>query len=225
MNVPESLLRWRGAVRLVASRYPPTGLFDRVASPEDLDAIIELEGWTNDRIAGELGLLGAVPLDEWVTGRPMSSVVMAAFCHSPPGGGRFSTEERGAWYAAHSLETALVESTYRRTEELRQVGGFETRVEMRLYLADFSARFHDVRPARRAAAWRDVYSSTDYTASQRLAVQLLEADSNGIVYRSVRDPTGECLACFRPRLVRNVRAGGHFEYRWEGGPEPRVRRL
>ena len=218
-------MRWRGAPRLVASRYPTVGLFDRVASHEDLDAVIELEGWTNDRIVGELGLLSAVPRGEWVTGQPMSSVVMAAFCHPAPGGGRFNTEARGAWYAAHSLDTALAESIYRRTEELRQVGGFETRVEMRVYLADFNARFHDVRGGRRSSAWRDVYNPSDYTASQRLAIQLLDAGSNGIVYRSVRDPVGECLASFRPRLVRNVRAGGHYEYRWEGRPEPRVRRL
>ena len=30
---------------------------------------------------------------------------------------------------------------------------------------------------------------------------------------------------FRPPLVRNVRAGGHFEFRWDGGPEPTVRKL
>ena len=238
MNVPESFVRWRAAPRLVASRYPTVGLFDRVARPEDVEAVIELEGWTNDRISGELGLLSAVPRDEWVTGRPMSSVVMAAYCHPMPGGGRFNSEERGAWYAARTIETARAESIYRRTQELKEVGGFETRVEMRVYLADFSAKFHDIRGRRRLLdardkalarggppSWAALYDSSDYTASQRLTRDLLGQGSNGVVYRSVRDPAGECLACFRPRLVRNVRAGGHYEVRWEGRPEPVVRRL
>lgn len=224
-DIPESFVRWRGAARLVASRYPTAGLFDRVATPDDVDAVIELEGWTNDRISAELGLLSVLPRDEWVTGRPMSSVVMAAFCHPSPGGGRFNTEDRGAWYAARSLDTALAESVHRRTAELREVGGFETRVEMRVYLADFSARFHDIRGPRRTSTWRKLYNSSDYTASQRLARQLLGSGSNGIAYRSVRDVSGECLVCVRPRLVRNVRAGGHYEFRWEGSPQPLVRSL
>jgi hypothetical protein len=225
LRIPESFVRWRGAARLVASRYPTVGLFDRIADPDDVDAIIELEGWTNDRITGELGIVSAVPREEWVTGRAMSSVVMAAFCHPAPGGGRFNSEARGAWYAAHSLDTALAESTHRRTQELREVGGFETRMEMRVYLADFSAKFHDIRGKQRGTVWRELYHASDYSASQQLAQQLLDAGSNGIAYHSVRDPSGESLACFRPRLVRNVRAGGHYEYRWEGRPEPVVRRL
>jgi hypothetical protein len=219
---PGALVRWRGAPRLVASRYPVVGLLDRVAAPADLDAVFELEGWTNDRISGELGLLLTIPREEWVTGRPMSSVVMAAFSHARHGGGRFSTGERGAWYAARTLETAFAESIYHRTQELREVGGFETRVEMRVYLADFGARFLDVRPRYPDSA---LYDPDSYAVSQTFGQRALQAGGNGVVYRSVRDASGECIACFRPKLVRNVRAGGHYEFRWEGSPEPSVRRL
>lgn len=103
------------------------------------------------------------------------------------------------------------------------MAGFETRVEMRLYLADFSARFHDIRARRRA--WEPLYDPRDYSTSQRFGRTLLEQGSNGVVYRSVRHAEGECVACFRPPLVRNVRAGGHYEFRWSGSPEPQVRRL
>jgi hypothetical protein len=220
---PESLLRWHAAPRLIPSRYPTKGLLDRVAAPDDLPALFELEGWTNDRISSELGLITAIPKEEWVVGRPMASVIMAAYCHPAPGGTRFTSDDRGAWYAARTIDTALAESIYRRTEELRELGAFETRVEMRVYLADFRARFHDLRPQRRA--WADCYDPDDYAAGQSVGRRLLEAGSNGIVYRSVRHSGGECLACFRPALVRNVRAGGHYEFRWEGSPEPRVRVL
>ena len=222
-NTEVARIRWTGACRLVPSRYPAMGLLDRVTRKEDVDAVVELEGWTNDRLSVELGLLATIPRDEWVTGRPNASVIMAAFCHPPEGGGRFSGSDRGAWYAARLLETALAESIYRRSRELAEVASFDTRMEMRLYRCDFRADFHDIRGG--AAKYAALYDPASYEASQAFGRILFEAGSNGIVYFSVRHPGGECLACFRPRLVLNVRVGGHFEYRWEGSSDPRVRRL
>mgnify|MGYP003575630506 CR=1 FL=1 len=220
---PVTRLRWTRACRLIPTRYPSAGLFDSVASPDDLDAILELEAWTNDRISNELGLLHAVPKDEWITGRPMASVVMAAFCHPAPAGARFSDNRRGAWYAARTLSTALAESVFHRSAELAEVGAFETRMQLRLYHADFSAPFHDVRADRRTYAV--LHRPDSYARSQAFARDLLDSGSNGVVYRSVRHEGGECLACFRPALVQNVRVAAHYEYRWEGGRTPRVLRL
>jgi hypothetical protein len=218
-------IAWRGACRLIPSRYPATGLFDRVVSAEDLDAVFELEAWTNDRISNELGALHIIPREEWVTGS-MATVVMAAFCHPRQGGGRFNTARRGAWYAAKTLDTALAESTYHRSRELAEVGAFETRMELRLYRADFRATFHDIRSG--AAARAPLYDPDDYSASQAFGEELLTAGANGVLYRSVRDTSkrgGECLCCFRPRLVMNVRIAAHYEYAWEGSPTPKVRKV
>lgn len=199
------------------------GLFDHVATPADLDTVLELEAWTNDRISTELGLLHAIPPDEWVVAQPMASVVMAAFCHPRPGGARFTDAQRGAWYCGRTLATAVAESVFHRTEELREVGHFDTRMQMRLYHADFAAPFHDIRaPDRGFAA---LHAPDSYERSQRVGRELLHAGSNGVVYRSVRHEDGECLACFRPRLVLNVRVAAHYEYRWDGSPTPRVVRL
>jgi RES domain-containing protein len=216
-------LRRSGTHRLIPTRYPPSGILDRIADPADLEMIFELEGWTNDRISSELGLLHSIPREEWVVGRTMASVVMAAYCHPHPAGGRFNGSDRGAWYAAVSIETAHAEAAYHRGRELAEVGVFEARLEMREYRAGFDAVFHDARGGRRAYA--KLRDPDDYSASQALARELLGAGSNGIVYPSVRNPGGECLACFRPRLVRNVRVGTHFEYRFEGGPTPTIRAL
>jgi hypothetical protein len=218
----QTAISWRDTHRLIPSRYPPIGPFDRVASASDLHALFELEGWTNDRVSTELGVLTILPEEEWVTG-PMASVVMAAFCHPRAGGGRFSSQTRGAWYAARSLRTALAESIYHRTRELAEIGGFDTRVEMRLYLADLRGAFHDLRPPN--PAFTPLFDPDSYEASQKMGEHLLAEGSNGIVFRSVRDPRGQCVACFRPGLVQRVRIAGHFEYRWEGTPEPIVRPL
>jgi hypothetical protein len=220
---PISRIRWPAASRLIPSRYPSVGLFDGIASPDDLEAILEVEAWTNDRISTQLGILHRIPRDEWAVGQPMASVVMAAFCHPRPGGARFSSADRGAWYATRTLETALAESVHHRTRELAEVGHFDTRMQMRLYQADFAATFHDLRGHRRAYAAS--YAPDSYAASQRLASEIFEDGSNGIVYESVRHAGGECLACFRPLLVRRVRVVAHYEYRWEGTPSPRVKKL
>jgi hypothetical protein len=220
---PETRIRWTATCRLVPSRYPSVGILDRVASPGDLDAVMELEAWTNDRLSVELGILTTIPRDEWVVGEPMASVVMAAFCHPRPDGARFSGADRGAWYAARTIETALAESVYNRTREVEEVGHFDTRMEMRLYHADFATTFHDIRGG--SPSWTALYDPVSYVESQRAGRALADAGSNGIVYDSVRHPGGICLACFRPRLVRKVRVAAHYEYRWHGSRVPAIRRL
>jgi hypothetical protein len=222
-NVPESSIRFVNTVRLVPTRYPTVGILDMVSSPGDLDAIIELESWTNDRISTEIGTLHRLPPDEWVTGQPMSSVVMAAFCHPRVEGARFNGADRGAWYAGRSLRTAHAEVIYHRTQELSEIGIYETFLQVRVYHANFHAIFHDIR--KLGPAGDSVYDPHSYGASQDFARSLFDSGSNGIVYRSVRDPGGECIVCFRPKLVESVSEGPHFEYRWNGTRIPTIRRL
>jgi len=195
---PLSRVRWTRTNRLVPSRYPSAGILDRIAAPEDLDAIVELEAWTNDRISTELGILHTVPREEWVVGTPMASVVMAAFCHPRIGGARFSSADRGAWYAARALDTALRESIYHRTLELEEIGTLETKVQMRLYHADVSGAFHDLRGRRRQ--FPAAYDRDAYAGSQALARRLMDEDSPGVLFDSVRHEGGECVACFRPPM-------------------------
>ena len=59
-----------------------------------------------------------------------------------------------------------------------------------------------------------------YVESQALAEHLLEADSLGVIYPSVRHTGGTCVACFRPALVANVRRGKTYRFAWRGSPEP-----
>ncbi len=183
--------------------------------------MFELEGWTNDRISAELGIINSIPQSEWVTGQPNATVIMAAFCHPPIEGGRF-TSSRGAWYASLEQETAIRETVFHRTKELAEIGVFETRLQMREYVANFDCPLHDARPRPQFDPCHDPNS---YAAGQALGESLLTTGSNGVIYRSVRNKGSECIACFRPRLVSNVRQGFHFEYIYEGSPEPIVRQL
>ena len=222
MNPPITAARLSDTRRLIPSRYPPTGILDLITAPEDFEAVAELEGWTNDRISAELGLLKILPAQEWIVGRANATAIMAAYCHLNEEGGRFTSSRRGAWYAALSIETAIKETVYHRTKEIAESGILETVVQMREYLADFDTEFHDVRASPEFDACHDPNS---YVVGQQLGAMLLQSGSNGLWYRSVRNPGAECIVCFRPTLVTNVRTGAHFEYRWEGTPEPKVTQL
>src|SRR3954469_18752967 len=104
-------VRWTPCFRIIPSRFPPISLFDRVARPEDLDAVYAIEALTNDRVRQEVGDLALVPPDERISG-PGSTPIMAAFTHLNPEGSRFSDGTFGVWYCAHELETALAEVRY-----------------------------------------------------------------------------------------------------------------
>jgi hypothetical protein len=84
--------------RLIPSQFLPIGLFDTVSTAADLSAVMELVGWTNDRLVADR--IDRLPQSEWVYGTPNASIVMAAFLHVAPGGMRFNGPELGAWYAA-----------------------------------------------------------------------------------------------------------------------------
>jgi RES domain-containing protein len=219
-DVPLMQIRLENTHRLIPSRYPSAGIFDTIAEPDDLEMIIELEGWTNDRVSAELGMMRRIPSVEWVVGRPMASVIMAAFCHPDPRGARFNSGDLGAWYAARSLTTAHAEVIHHRTIELEEIGVVDARMQVREYLADMDAVFHDIRGVN--PAFEPLYHPNSYAASQAFAHPLRASGSNGVLYRSVRHPGGECVACFRPLLVTNVRQAAHFEYRWSGTRTPTI---
>ena len=150
---------------------------------------------------------------------PHAAVINAAFCHPHPLGSRFNGPNRGAWYAAFAIETSQAEVGFHKSVQLAEIGRFDDTVTYDDYMADFSADFHDLRSAPRGAR-RDASIRDSYVESQALAERLLDADSLGVIYPSVRHAGGTCVACFRPALVANVRRGKTYRFTWDGGPEP-----
>ena len=208
---PVTLVRQFDTHRLIPSRHSTESVLTRIANDDEhLRALFDLDGATNDRLLAARGGLTGIGVDELVFGVPWSHVVNASFCHAHPLGGRFNGPDRGAWYAAFTVETAKAEVTFHKTVELAETGW--TQAESFTYddyLADFSAGLHDLRRAR---PFRTCLDPDSYVASQRLAESLLEAGSLGVVYPSVRHPRGTCLACFRPAVVTNVRKGETYRF-------------
>lgn len=213
MNVPVSAIDWRPCFRIISSRFPPISLFEKVADPEDLDAVFQIEALTNDRLREETGELAIVPVADRVSG-PGTSPIMAAFTHLNPEGSRFTDGSYGIFYAGDTIETAVAETSHHRIAFLRATNEPAQELDMRVYAVDLVADLHDIRAMRESRP--DLYHATSYAASQAFGSELRAAGSNGIVYRSVRLDGGECVAVFRPRLLRDCRQERHLCYVWDG---------
>lgn len=214
--VPVHPLSWLPCHRLIASRFPTVGLYDNIAHPDDLDVVFAIEALTNPRMRQELGALSLVPPADRVTG-PGASLVMAAFTHLNPEGSRFSDGSYGVFYAAASLATAIAEVGHHRARFLARTREPEIDLDLRWIQADLQHPLHDVRatalPDGTGAA---VHDPDDYAAGQRLGRALREAGSAGITYDSVRDPGGQCVAVFVPRVLSRARPAGHVGLHWDG---------
>jgi RES domain-containing protein len=217
------LVRRNDTHRLIPSKFSHEGasVLTRIADDTShLQDIFDLDNATKDRLLAESELLPGIGIHELVFEVPCYRIVNASFCHAHPLGSRFNSPERGAWYAAFELQTSQAEVAFHKSVELAEVQWLE-KEEMTFddYLSDFSAEFHDIRDDEQ---FFDCLAPDSYVASQSLALRLLETDSLGIVYPTVRRRRGTCVACFRPALVMNVRKGRTFRFAWHGKEKPEI---
>jgi hypothetical protein len=208
-------VRWTQATRIIASRYPPVPLFERVSSdPAVWDALIAAEMLVNPRIRNEVGDIHLVPPHERVSG-PGASYVMAAFTHLNPRGSRFSDGTYGIYYAGREFETALRDTAWHFARIAADSADGHRYEDMRVLVGRIETRMHDVGtlPPPEQALLLDPDS---YAASQRFGARLREQVSNGIVYPSVRHHGGRCVGAFRPRAVGLPMQTKHLQYHYDG---------
>jgi hypothetical protein len=206
-------IKWLPAYRIVPSRFPSINIFDRVASAEDFEALYRLEALTNDRIRDEVGELHLVPPEERLFG-PGTGPIMAAFTHPNPLGSRFSDGSYGVFYAGHEQATAVAETRYHQGKFLRATNEGPLQLQMRVYHVDVAGELHDLRPL--ASARPELYDPESYAASQPFGRELHAAGAAGLVYGSVRNKGGVCVAAFRPRILANCRHAAQMLYSWDG---------
>ena len=214
MTAPElRRVRWSQACRIVPTRYPAVTLFDRVADAADFDALYALEAMTNDRVRDEVGEIERVAPEDRVFG-PGSGPIMAAFTHVNTEGSRFSDGAYGVFYAARERATAVAETRHHHGRFLAATKQPAMHLPMRLYHVAIDARLHDLRPA--GAVDAAVYDAADYGAARALGRRLHGAGSAGVVYRSVRQPRGQCAGLFQPRGASNCLHAAYLLYAWDG---------
>ncbi|HYI84895.1 MAG TPA: RES family NAD+ phosphorylase [Acetobacteraceae bacterium] len=192
---------------MIPSHFPPIPAFDTVATTADVQAVMELEGWTNDRLVAER--LARLPEAEWVYGSANSSVVMAAFLHASPSS-RFSGPDLGAWYASVTVNTAIAEVGHHLRRETVARNLPEARRVYRAYTARLLGDdYLDIRGQQ--ASRPDIYAPADYAASQVLGETVRVSGQSGIVYDSVRHVGGTNVVVHRPRHVTAVTQAAHYD--------------
>jgi len=209
---PVTELDWPHLYRIVSSEYPPINFFEQLVDPELMDELYFIESLTNDRLRDEAGDIALVPADDRITG-PGASPVMAAFTHASPNcPSRFSDGSYGLYYASKTLETAIEETKYHRARFLAYTNEDAGEISMRVYMGNVIKPMHDVR----GDSFEQLHNPEDWKASQALGQAMKVINSWGIVYRSVRDAGGECIAALRPPAVSIPKQGAHLSYVWDG---------
>lgn len=211
-------VRWPKACRIIRSIYPPIDLFEDIADPQDWEALASAESKTNPRIWEHIGRLDLVPPHRRASG-PGASALMAPFVHvSTDRPGRFTDGTYGVYSAGDREEVAIREVAHHHAAAMansREHPGWTSQFRMLVNRLDLD--LHDARPHDR------YHQPNDYSASQELGRTLRAQGANGIVYNSVRSPSGECAAIFWPDLMEVPVQGDHFDFHWDGTAVDRVR--
>lgn len=215
VEVPTARVHWSGAVRIIRSIYPPIDVFEDIADPADWPLLIAAEQKTNPRVMENLGNLDLVPPERRVGGQG-ASYLMAPFTHvSRDRPTRFSVGDFGILYAARVFQTALLETRYHHARFLARTAEAAGWVsQFREVVLEIRARLSDLRGI--AGHAHAELAPDDYRASQHLGTELKARGSDGLVYPSIRDRGGECVALFFPDCAANARQGRHLDYHWNG---------
>lgn len=208
-DLAPSDVEWPVAVRIIRSLFPPIDLFEDVADPRDWPLIQAAEMKTNPRLAQSIGSLDLVPPNRRVGGHN-ASYLMAPFTHvSMERPTRFSDGSFGVLYAGNLFEVALAETVFhhgRFMAATREPAGWTS--QFREIVLTVDARLHDLRSVK--------LDPSNYAETQALGAKLRVAGSDGVVYRSVRWPQGECVGVFYPDCAKNPVQGRHLDYHWDG---------
>lgn len=214
-DLPTRHVVWPKAWRIIASRYPPIDLFERVSdNPEVWDALIALEQATNPRVRDDVGEISLVPPDKRIAG-PNASWVMAPFTHINKRGSRFSNGSFGVYYAAEKLDTAIAETVYHFSKLAADSRDPPRREDMRVLVGSIGHIFEDVDVLDDTVK-KDLLDPNSYAKSQSFAVARRDAGSDGLVYPSVRHRGGQCIAAFWPNVVGIPVQERHLKYEWNG---------
>jgi hypothetical protein len=198
--------------RLIPSKFPPIALFDWANSAEELEQIALLEGMTNERIQAELGTINLINKKDWIGG-PGSTPIMSVFTHIGFES-RFSDGSFGIYYAASSIETAIKETCFHRERFYSASKEKPCSISMREYIATIKKPLLDITHK----SYGDLLNPDldSYGKSQEFGKKIRDELHWGLLYPSVRNPSGLCMSVFRPPALSIPTQGCHLKYIWDG---------
>ncbi len=209
-------------VRLVTTaRLRQSAMLDLVDESE-LEALSEIEGATSNRRIAQARGAGEVQSYELVYGVPHAHFINASFAYAKPREpNRFNGADRGAWYAGFEIETSLAEVKFHLTNALKAAGDFNATVDYAEMFASFAGEFVDLR-AHPTHQSLHPEKTVGYPVGNALAEAAMAHGLNGIIYPSVRNPGGTCLAALLPHAVQSVAQGSVYRMTWRGKRDPTV---
>ncbi len=215
--VKQTIPEWERHYRIVSSEYPPINFFETLVDSDLMEELFFVEALTNDRLRDEAGDITLVKPEDRLSG-PGSSPVMAAFTHRGAQS-RFSDGSFGIYYAGDSLVTAIEETRFHRERFLGCTQEAPGEIDMRAYIGEIVKPLHDIR-----TGYPDLHNPdiNTWPVPQAFGQKLQREDSWGILYGSVRNPGGECIAALRPPAITIPRQGPHLSYVWNGSRITRV---
>ena len=145
---------------------------------------------------------------DWVIGEG-STPLMAAFTH--PGYSRFSDGTYGVYYAGDSLATAIAETKFHRERFLAASHEKACLIQMREYVSNVKEKLVSVDDKNLLNP-----DPASYPTSQAFAREQKIKEEYGLLYPSVRNPQGQCVALFRPIALTIPMQGCHLDYIWDG---------
>lgn len=213
-------------IRLVSTaRLRDAVLGDLVDNEDELQALAEIEGATSQRLVTQARGSGGVSAEELVHGVPHAHFINASFTYpNPRQPNRFNGCDRGAWYAALSVDTCLQEITFHTTQFLSDAGDFNTIVEFGEMFASFAGEFLDLR-ATPGHESLNPNPAIGYPVGNALADAVRVEGYNGIIYPSVRHADGTCFAVLFPHGVQSVVQGDVYRLVWSGMPDPIIEKV
>ncbi len=208
-------ISWCPSYRIIPAKYPPVQIFEQISDIDDLQALLQIEAMTDDVARQMLGNLKLFSHEDKITGRGAGRIMPCFLIFDQESSeNRFSNSEFGAYYAGREFETAIKETIFHRQKFLAQTVLPAQDIDNVLILADIKGQMHDIRGKKRS--YPDLYHASNYADSQVFAHDLKKQGSFGIVYDSVRNANGQCVAVLRPQVIANCRDSGIITYIWDG---------
>lgn len=212
-------------IRLVTTARLRESVLLGLVGEDDLATLAEIEGATSNRLLTQLRGSGEVQPYEMVYGVPHAAFINAAFAYAKPRElSRFSGPDRGAWYGGFELETSIAEVRFHMAQALAATGVFEATVDYAELHASFAGDFLDLREHSDHASL-DPEKTLGYPAGNALAEAVRVRGLNGIIYPSVRNAGGTCIAALFPHAVQSVAQGAIHRMTWSGSSEPSIERI
>lgn len=180
-------------------------MFEQVTDPKDLADVLEV-------------LASGAPIRfnpaRAATG-PGAGWVMLPFLRLGPS--RFSDGRRyGVFYAARRQATAIAETGFHYGRFLAASREPATLLGVRMLRCWVVGAMVDIRGQRSTNPELHNPDPAHYGPAQQWADGLHRADRAGVVYDSVRDPAGVCVAVFDPRCVTRCGVESQLSYEWDG---------